>query len=279
MKQILFVKCDGSSKYEKEKEILQKLKGTGICLKLLDFFNNCYYLVLEKADMNLKQFLEEYVLKIEDQNEKLNKQKQILLKVVKLLRILHDDFKIVHGNLKLENLMIQLNDEGNIDIKLTDFSISCKIGEKWSTNKYLNWESCSFEVGCYALGLIKSHVASPKDDLFCLGLIFAEVLNSTPVFKSDEETKICFRKYFSKMKRNQNNSENLKISVVERIGMYGNRENGIGLRLLSIDPNERPSAREIENIYENLGITDQIAFGFSFFFFFLINFKNEIIFE
>ena len=277
MKQIFLIERDDSSKYEKEKEILQKLKGTGICLKLLDFFDNYNYLVLEKADMNLKQFLEEYVLKIEDQNEKLNKQKQILLKVVKLLRILHDDFKIVHGNLKLENLMIQLNDEGHIDIKLTDFSISCKIGEEWSIDEYgrvnLNWKSCSFEVGCYSLGLIKSHAASPKDDLFCLGLIFAEVLNSTPVFKSDEETKICFRKCFSKMKRNQNNSENLKISVVERIGMYGNRENGIGLRLLSIDPNERPSAREIENIYENLGITDKIAFGFSFSFF-LINFKK-----
>jgi serine/threonine protein kinase len=50
--------------------------------------------------------------------------KNIFLQIVKAVQYMHEEKNIIHGDLKLENILLKTNDVNFADVKITDFGLS-----------------------------------------------------------------------------------------------------------------------------------------------------------
>ena len=78
--------------------------------------------------------------------------------------------RIVHRDLKLENIMVRLNQDKSKDYVITDFGLACWIGEK-----ELLYERCGTP-GYIAPEILKATrnkvIVAHSSDIFSLGVIF-----------------------------------------------------------------------------------------------------------
>ena len=107
----------------REIKILKLLKERENIIQIFDFFeeNNALHIIMEKADMNLKEYLQKNEdLKIEDKFK-------LFDQIINGIRIAHSqELPIIHRDLKPENVLLK-----NGIIKIADFGISyIKLSER-----------------------------------------------------------------------------------------------------------------------------------------------------
>ena len=74
--------------------------------------NNLFYMIMDLYSFNLENYL-----KIRDKPFSINEIKEILLQLNKILKKLNEE-NIIYGNLKLSNILINLDEINKISIKL-----------------------------------------------------------------------------------------------------------------------------------------------------------------
>jgi dual specificity tyrosine-phosphorylation-regulated kinase 1 len=142
-------------------------------VKMLDFFEENGYLciVLELLEKTLYHFL------IETKGMSLQDVEAIALQLFKALKALHS-LKIVHCDLKPENIMIQ--GQGKKDIKVVDFGSSCIAGNsiyKFVQSRYYRSPEVALRIE-YGMPI----------DVWSAGCIIAEMYIGRPLFESRSET-------------------------------------------------------------------------------------------
>jgi hypothetical protein len=64
----------------------------------------------------------------------------------------------------------------------------------------LNWRCCSFEAACWALKLVPdTHHAAFSDDLFCLGVVLAHVMQGRAVWESEQAAQERIRDVYDQL--------------------------------------------------------------------------------
>lgn len=167
-------KCEAFERHNKElnERISTKCKEGGNLIYAIDFFRSgtAYYKINEKVDVSTIAI---------DQVAKLPfKAKLILLKTIThSLKILHD-LKIVHGDLKPDNILIKKTATGNYTTKLIDFDDSYFDKEPPDNESIVGSpEYYSPELQLYVKEKVGKGSMTTKSDIFTLGIIFTEYLN------------------------------------------------------------------------------------------------------
>ncbi|MDE6577453.1 MAG: protein kinase [Muribaculaceae bacterium] len=160
-----------------------KVSIGGNLVYALDFFREgtTYYKINEKIDTDS--------LTLSDIS-KLPKEKimTIAISVCHSLGILHD-LKIVHGDLKPDNILIKETSRGNYSGKLIDFDDSYFSGNPSSDKEHIvgTPEYYSPELAEYLMdeeGEVSGNILTLKSDIFTLGVIFTEYFTGAkPQFK------------------------------------------------------------------------------------------------
>ena len=167
-------KCDAFEKHNKELNgrIGSKCKEGGNLIYAIDFFRSgtAYYKINEKVDVS--------TIAIEQVAKLPFKTKLILLKTIThSLKILHD-LKIVHGDLKPDNILIKKTETGNYTTKLIDFDDSYFDKEPPDSESIVGSpEYYSPELQLYVKGKVGHSSMTTKSDIFTLGIIFTEYLD------------------------------------------------------------------------------------------------------
>lgn len=144
-------------------------------------FKSKYYKVTVKIDVTS--------LSVDDVMKMSQENKLLILKTVShSLRVLHSA-KIVHGDLKPDNILIKKTETGNFTTKLIDFDNSYFNGEPPSqTDVVGDMVYYSPELGNYLTGEISNpELLTVKSDIFSLGLIFHQYCTGAlPEFDLDK---------------------------------------------------------------------------------------------
>lgn len=105
----------------------------------------------------------------------------IFKQMLEAMRYCHDENKIVHRDVKLENFLVDLDEDQNIIVKLSDFGLACKYdAEEPPTTKCGSILSVAPEM------LVKDDYCY-KVDMWGLGVILHELLSTELPFYSDNE--------------------------------------------------------------------------------------------
>lgn len=153
------------------------------------------------------------------------------------MKVLHQEVRLVHGDLKPANLLLVPQGENNYSIKLIDFDRPILLDEEeipWSaTEGYIG------SPGYYSPEHLKRERPTEKSDIFTCGLILYELLtkNGHP---------------FNYASVTKEYSEN-EAPVPELIGSFGNDELDSSVantlhRMLDPNPVNRPSAEEVHQV-------------------------------
>tara|TARA_B110000208_G_scaffold22116_1_gene28075 strand:- start:1655 stop:2500 length:846 start_codon:yes stop_codon:yes gene_type:complete len=124
--------------------------------------NTNIFIQMELMDMSLDDYF--FYDKIKD---KLKYQKQIIENICNGVKYLHDN-NIVHCDLKPDNILLNINDNDIINIKIGDFGLVFEknkqhyIDEDYGTSLYMPSE----------------HIYTNKYDIYSLGIIFFEIYNN-----------------------------------------------------------------------------------------------------
>ncbi len=167
-------KCEAFERHNKElnERIGTKCKEGGNLIYAIDFFRSgtAYYKINEKVDVS--------TIAIEQVAKLPFKTKLILLKTIThSLKILHD-LKIVHGDLKPDNILIKKTATGNYTTKLIDFDDSYFDKEPPDNESIVGSpEYYSPELQLYVKEKVGKGSMTTKSDIFTLGIIFTEYLN------------------------------------------------------------------------------------------------------
>lgn len=167
-------KCEAFERHNKElnERIGTKCKEGGNLIYAIDFFRSgtAYYKINEKVDVS--------TIAIEQVAKLPFKTKLILLKTIThSLKILHD-LKIVHGDLKPDNILIKKTATGNYTTKLIDFDDSYFDKEPPDNESIVGSpEYYSPELQLYVKEKVGKESMTTKSDIFTLGIIFTEYLN------------------------------------------------------------------------------------------------------
>lgn len=167
-------KCEAFEKHNAElnAKIGTKCKEGGNLIYAIDFFRSgtAYYKINEKVDVSTIAI---------DQVAKLPfKTKLILLKTIThSLKILHD-LKIVHGDLKPDNILIKKTVTGSYTTKLIDFDDSYFDKQPPDNESIVGSpEYYSPELQLYVKEKVGKESMTTKSDIFTLGIVFTEYLN------------------------------------------------------------------------------------------------------
>lgn len=167
-------KCEAFERHNKElnERISTKCKEGGNLIYAIDFFRSgtAYYKINEKVDVS--------TIAIEQVAKLPFKTKLVLLKTIThSLKILHD-LKIVHGDLKPDNILIKKTATGNYTTKLIDFDDSYFDKEPPDNESIVGSpEYYSPELQLYVKEKVGKGSMTTKSDIFTLGIIFTEYLN------------------------------------------------------------------------------------------------------
>lgn len=135
---------------------------------------------------------------------------------------------IVHRDVKMENFLIDSDENANIIVKLSDFGLACKFDkEKPPTHKCGSILSVAPE-------MLTNETYCLKVDVWGIGIIMHEILSTElPFYSEDEQT------YKKNIVR-----EKIKFDDNSLWSKISDGAKDLVLKLLDKDPLKRPSARE-----------------------------------
>ena len=88
---------------------------------------------------------------------------------------------ILHRDVKMENFVVDINQNGKIEVKLTDFGIACAIGPNTQLNA-----KCGSLMNI-APEMLLNNSYSHKVDVWGLGVILHELLSTQLPFYADDD--------------------------------------------------------------------------------------------
>ena len=194
--------------YIKEYEIMKLCSENNVnSVKCYEYFQNedTLAIVMELCDQNLDQML----------NEKLKKDKEGFKpqEIYEIMKQLNNAFKnmkekkIVHRDLKLENILVKYNDKehNNFTIKLSDYGSSRRL-DSLSRNK------CSTGVGTLiytAPEILKKELYDYKVDLWSIGIILYRLRFVKTIFIGESEVALLghINKFTKSSLKNTGNKE------------------------------------------------------------------------
>ena len=226
-------RCETFEKHNKElnERIGTKCKEGGNLIYAVDFFRSgtAYYKINERVDVS--------TIAIEQVAKLPFKTKLILLKTIThSLKILHD-LKIVHGDLKPDNILIKRTETGSYTTKLIDFDDSYFDKEPPDSESIVGSpEYYSPELQMYVKEKIDRASMSTKSDIFTLGIIFTEYLNGKRPSFGDK---------YNSLAQSVIDGNKVSVKIKDEFEFPGLSD--LINRMLDYDYNERPDITEVFN--------------------------------
>ena len=214
------------------------LENSVSLIEIYDTIDNIY-VVMELCLFNLKKFI-----KIRNEKLMIDEIKEILFQLNQILKKMNEN-NILHGNLKLSNILISLNKINNISIKLSDFGLNKK--QEITKNKVVINLAMAPEI-------LENGNFSNKSDIWSLGIIIYFLLFNEYPYKGETEIQLNKDIHSNKIIKKSENKE----------------LNDLLNKMLCIDYNKRISWKEYFNHsffkknHQNLKLPD-------------FNFKNDIL--
>lgn len=227
-------KCEAFEKHNKElnARIGTKCKEGGNLIYAIDFFRNgtAYYKINEKVDVS--------TIAIEQVAKLPFKTKLILLKTIThSLKILHD-LKIVHGDLKPDNILIKKTATGNYTTKLIDFDDSYFDKEPPDNESIIGSpEYYSPELQLYVKEKVGKASMTTKSDIFTLGIIFTEYLNGK---------RPSFCEKYNSLAQSVADGNKTSVKIKDELELPGLSD--LINNMLSFEHEKRPDINEVFNI-------------------------------
>lgn len=226
-------KCEAFERHNKElnERIGTKCKEGGNLIYAIDFFRSgtAYYKINEKVDVS--------TIAIEQVAKLPFKTKLILLKTIThSLKILHD-LKIVHGDLKPDNILIKKTATGNYTTKLIDFDDSYFDKEPPDNESIVGSpEYYSPELQLYVKEKVGKGSMTTKSDIFTLGIIFTEYLNGK---------RPSFDEKYNSLAQSVADGNKTSVKIKDDMEFPGLSE--LINSMLSFEYDERPDINEVFN--------------------------------
>ncbi len=174
--------------------------------------NNLFYMIMDLYSYNLENYL-----KIRDKPLSINEIKEILLQLNKIFKKLNEE-NIIYGNLKLSNILINLDEINKISLCYYDSIKFYNKSESSMTNKRINY-NLSPEI-------IKDGIYNNnKSDIWSLGIIIYYMLTKKYLYEGKNEyllyNNIISQNINDKLSENEELNDllikMLKININERI--------------------------------------------------------------
>ena len=227
-------------------KIFQKLIDHENIVKLYFNFEDSknYYLVFEYiSNYNLEIKIENHLKSFNYQNVQLIKENLIIFIFKQLLNGLEylHSINIIHRNIKPENILFDKDNK----IKITDFGYSAFIKPQWeilpfdeklcSNNSFISNEDYG------APEILKRKKYDFKSDIYSLGLIIFKLMT--------------FKLPFYSMTTNDNRLTRIS-NQVEISNFYSNNLKNLVKRMISENPNDRPTAKEAKEELLQIRVPD-----------------------
>lgn len=215
-------------------ERVRKLVGAGgNLIAPIDFFEHegQYFKIARKVNASVGAEKEVPTRSIQDRIT-------LCINVGSALQSLHNN-KIVHGDLKLDNILLQKGADGNFLAKVIDFDSSYVVGAPPSSHEILGDPPYySPELLDYIQERSTSESLTIASDIFSLGIVFCQYLTGKkPQWSGDHN-------YLSEAVRS---AETITIPKISEDEDKQARLHEILKRMISIDPKERPALFALSN--------------------------------
>ena len=175
-------------------------------VKCYEYFNNKdnFIIIMELCDTNLSTVLTE---KVEENGKGFNSEEilEILNQLNNAFKVMKEN-KIIHRDLKLENILIKYKDKGHKKyiIKLSDYVSSKKLSSL--TKNYLN--SVNGTLLYMAPEILKREEYNYKCDLWSIGIIIYKLYFGKFPYSGESETAIINKIEHKKLKETDNKKLN-----------------------------------------------------------------------
>ena len=222
IKEIDKSKCKINIKELKDEIKKMKLKNSNNIINIKEIIEdkNILYLIMDLCSFNLEEYL-----KMRDEPFSIYEIKQFLFELNKSLKILKDE-KIINGNIKLSNILININEFNKTSIKLSYYD-SITFFDK--TEYLINLTNNI----CYTIPpeIMNGESYNDKSDIWSLGIIIYYML---------------YKKYPYEGKTEYNLYENI---ISNKIKKFSEDEelNDLLIKMLKEDINERISWEDYFN--------------------------------
>ena len=166
--------------------------------------NNSYFYIMKKYDCDLYKFFNKKIILYENNIYK------IFLFLVKSIHFLHKN-NIIYGDIKLENIIVNINDKKINDLKLIDFDVSLfndlpeclnsfddKIKKIFSTKKMRGTK----------IYMKKTEIMTFKNDIYSAGVFMLILFFKNISNILNEEKDIIGENIYEKIKKKLNNYKN-----------------------------------------------------------------------
>eukprot|EP01083_Nonionella_stella_P060880 158772_1 len=172
-------------------------------------------------------------------NVSTNTMLHIFYKIAEKLYDLHYFKKIVHGDLKPENVMIlQSNTSDDIEVEIIDYGIAKSIRNLSSDAKYLKSKGHFGTKGYVAPELMKESKYNRKIDVFSAGVVLYNMVTECCLFpKGHKYYRMCEAEYYKYLKK--------KFKCIKKKKMVMN----ILYACLAFDPDERLDVKQLIERY------------------------------
>jgi serine/threonine protein kinase len=215
-------------------ERVRKLVGAGgNLIAPIDFFEyeGQYFKIARKVSASIGAEKEVPTRSIQDRIT-------LCINVCSALQSLHNN-KIVHGDLKLDNILLQKSPDGGFLAKVIDFDSSYVVGSPPSSEEILGDPPYySPELLDYIQGRSTPDSLTTASDMFSLGIVFCEYLTGKkPQWTGDHN-------YLSEAVRAK---ETITIAAISEDESKQARLHEILKRMISVDSKERPTLFGLSN--------------------------------
>ena len=215
-------------------ERVRKLVGAGgNLIAPIDFFEyeGQYFKIARKVSASIGAEREVPTRSIQDRIT-------LCINVCSALQSLHNN-KIVHGDLKLDNILLQKSPDGGFLAKVIDFDSSYVVGSPPSSEEILGDPPYySPELLDYIQGRSTPDSLTTASDMFSLGIVFCEYLTGKkPQWTGDHN-------YLSEAVRAK---ETITIAAISEDESKQARLHEILKRMISVDSKERPTLFGLSN--------------------------------
>ncbi|CDW85720.1 serine threonine protein kinase [Stylonychia lemnae] len=164
---------------------------------------------------------------ITEKNSLQEKDLQIIMGQILLVVDFMHSHNIVHRDLKLDNILVRSKQEGQYDIRIADFGLSCQIqqGQKLTdicgTPSYIAPE------------ILNNQPYDIKSDIFGVGSIMYNIMSGRYLFNGDEKDNVLYQ-----------NKLCFLGNIFKYLGQVSDEAQDLLLKLLEKNPEQRLSARE-----------------------------------
>jgi serine/threonine protein kinase len=229
-------------------ERVRKLVGAGgNLIAPIDFFEfeGQYYKIARKVSASIGAEKEVPTRSIQDRIT-------LCINVCSALQSLHNN-KIVHGDLKLDNILLQKSSDGGFLAKVIDFDSSYVVGAPPSSEEILGDPPYySPELLDYIQGRSTAESLTTASDIFSLGIVFCEYLTGAKPHSTGDHN------YLSEAVRSL---ETITIPGIPENGDKQTRLHEILRKMISINSSERPALFGLSNELKTIrdGSTGPVA--------------------